>query len=292
MTSRHSVTTRLVGGLGNQLFCYYAGAALAAHLGVDLRLDVSWTRHGITDHGIEILKFDLPGQWQDERSGQRLLGPPGSIRQRAVARALREWPALGRPARIHHGVGTGDDPRLFEQPPGTRLRGYFQSWRIVQRAVEAGYPRRPRLREGSPWLDQMIGRIAEEQPIVVHVRRGDYLTTSDFETLGPSYYEKALDLARSKGFNGPVWLFSDDPNAATETLGRIIPDDVAISPDGPATELLALSHAPARIIANSTFSWWSAWMADASSLTIMPARWFAGRETPDELVPAGWWRNE
>ena len=61
------ITVRLVGGLGNQLFGYYAGAALAAHLGVGLRLDTSWTRHGLTDHGVEILKFDLPGQglWGD-----------------------------------------------------------------------------------------------------------------------------------------------------------------------------------------------------------------------------------
>ena len=72
------ITVRLIGGLGNQLFGYYAGAALAARHHTTLRLDTSWTRHGITDHGIEILNLDLPGEWLPSDSLRAKLAAPGT----------------------------------------------------------------------------------------------------------------------------------------------------------------------------------------------------------------------
>jgi len=90
---RH-ITVRLVGGLGNQLFCYFAGAALAGHLDVPLRLDTSRTRFGFTDHGIEIVRFSLPGEWLPE---EQWIGPaPWTVSSRAIDKLLRELPALGR----------------------------------------------------------------------------------------------------------------------------------------------------------------------------------------------------
>lgn len=282
------ITVRLVGGLGNQLFGYYAGAALAAHLSAPLRLDGSWTRHGITDHGIGILDLELPGEWTIVDDSPVAMGPPGGLPRRAAAKLLRTFPTLGRPIRVHQARDIGWDPELFDQPPGTRLRGYFQSWRIVERAVVAGYPRRPGLRQPSPWMERTIARMAADQPIAVHVRRGDYLTTTDFEILGSDYYEAAVHLLRERGVTGPVWLFSDQPEAATAALGRVVPDEVMSSPDGAPTELLAMSHAPARVIANSTFSWWAGWMAGDATLTVAPSRWFSGAATPDDLLPPGW----
>lgn len=282
------ITVRLVGGLGNQLFGYYAGAALAAHRGVPLHLDGSWTRHGITDHGIGILDLDLPGEWRTTDDQPVPMGPPGGFPRRAAAKVLRTFPLLGRPLRVHQARGTGWDPDLFHQPPGTRLRGYFQSWRIVERAVQAGYPRRPDLRTPSEWLEQTVARMDREQPIAVHVRRGDYLTTTDFEILGPRYYQAAVSDVRERGLTGPIWLFSDDPEAARAALGAIQPDEVMVSPDGAPSEMLAMSHAPALITANSTFSWWAGWMAGDGAVTIVPPLWFIGMPTPDDLVPPGW----
>jgi hypothetical protein len=108
------ITVRLIGGLGNQLFGYDAGAALAAKHGTTVRLDTSWTRHGITDHGIEILRFDLPGEWISNDSFTARLSAPGTIPGRAWAKAVREIPALRGPLRIHEAPGAGHDPTLFD----------------------------------------------------------------------------------------------------------------------------------------------------------------------------------
>ena len=285
------ITVRLIGGLGNQLFGYYAGAALAAKHDATLRLDTSWTRHGITDHGIEILRFALPGEWISNESLRARLSAPGTIPGRAWAKAIREVPALGRPLRIHEARGVGHDPTLFDQPPGTRLRGYFQSWRTVQNAVDSGYPRRPNLKQPSGWLQQIIERAERERPLAVHVRRGDYLKVDEFGLLGPSYYEAAIDRLRSEGVSGPIWLFSDHPEAAGQALGRHAEDAQPItSPDGPATEMLAMSYAAGNVIANSTFSWWGASMNAPRTPVIAPDPWFASGPPVDGLIPPEWTR--
>lgn len=283
------ITARLIGGLGNQLFGYYAGAALAAHLRTSLRLDTSWTRHGITDHGIEILQFDLPGDWLSNDALRAKLAAPGTIPGRAVAKAMREIPALRKPFRIHEAPGVGDDPTLFAQPPGTQLRGYFQSWRIVEYAVNAGYPRRPRLKRPSTWLDETIRRAHDQQPIAVHVRRGDYVKVDEFDLLGGAYYEPAITRLRDAGVTGPIWLFSDEPDIARAALGRHADQaEPVISPDGPATEMLAMSYAAANVIANSTFSWWGAWMGAPGRPVVAPDPWFANGPTIDGLIPPAW----
>lgn len=180
---QRAITVQLVGGLGNQLFGYHAGAALAAHHGIPLRLDTAVTRHGMMDHGIEILRFDLPGnRLPDSRIHSRLI-PPGSLKRRAIDKLIREITAVGRPLRIYQESNVGEDPQLFDQPPGTHLRGYFQSWRIVERAVHDGYPRRPALFNPSPWLGVIAQRCKDESPIAVHVRRGDYSLAGIFESL-------------------------------------------------------------------------------------------------------------
>ncbi|MGI9197542.1 MAG: alpha-1,2-fucosyltransferase, partial [Candidatus Nanopelagicales bacterium] len=275
-------------GLGNQLFGYYAGAALAANLGTTLRLDTSWTRHGITDHGIEILTLDLPGEWISNDSMRAKLSAPGTIPGRAVAKALRDIPALRKPLRIYEAPGVGHDPDLLRQPAGTRMRGYFQSWETVQYAVDHRYPRRPPLKAPSAWLDGIVRRAADEGPIAVHVRRGDYAKVDEFGLLGPAYYTAAIARLREQGIDGPLWLFSDEPGIARRALGEHADAEIISSPDGPATEMLAMSHAAAHVIANSTFSWWGAWMKDPGTPVIAPDPWFARGPRIDGLIPPTW----
>jgi hypothetical protein len=285
------ITVRLIGGLGNQLFGYYAGAALAARHHATLRLDTSWTRHGITDHGIEILRFDLPGEWLSNDSWRARVSAPGTLPGRAVAKAIRETPALRKALRIHEAPGVGHDATLFDQPPGTRLRGYFQSWRTVQNAVDSGYPRRPRLKHPSVWLEAITERAEREQPLAVHVRRGDYTKVDEFGLLGPTYYEPAIEWLRAEGISGPIWLFSDEPDIARTALGRYADEAESISsPDGPATEMLAMSHAAGNVIANSTFSWWGAWMNQPRTPVIAPDPWFSSGPTVEGLIPPEWTR--
>lgn len=284
-----SIQVRLVGGLGNQLFGYYAGAALAAHHHTSLILDTSWTRHGITDHGIEILRFDLPGRWLRQKRMSVTLSAPGRFPGRVMAKLFYEFPSLRKALRIHDAPSVGHDPTLLEQPPGTRLRGYFQSWEIVNSAVQHGFPRRPRLKCQSAWLLEMIKRAEAEQPLAVHVRRGDYAKVKEFGLLGPSYYHEAIRLIRERGVDGPLWLFSDEPHLARAAIGRYAREaELIASPDGPSSEMILMSHAAGNVIANSTFSWWGAWMGSPGRPVVAPTPWFVRGPKIEGLIPPEW----
>lgn len=280
---KHSITVQLVGGLGNQLFTYYAGAALAGLIGVPLRIDSSRVAHGISAEC-----FDLPGDWIPlESVGLKgALGRLG-IRSRIVRKASTRIPALGRVLRYYESKTPGFDPRLFAQPAGTTLRGYFQSWSTVQAAYDMGATKALNLREFSPWLVQAVDEARDTRPLAVHVRRGDYKTSPSFGLLSRDYYVLAIDALRAQGMAGPIWVFSDDPQAAMD----LVPGDTRImrSPIGPQEELVLMSHAAGVVTANSSFSWWAAWLS-CKPQVVTPASWFKTAEEPAGLVPPWWTR--
>lgn len=275
------ITVRLIGGLGNQLFGYYAGAALAGMRGTSLRLDISHTRHGITDHGIGILDFDLPGDWLPER---RMFATPGRLPSRIIGRLHRDIPAVGRIMRVYTSTTVGHDSTVLTLPAGTRLRGYFQSWKLASTALDFGYPRRPALKQPSAWADEIAARAARERPLIVHVRRGDYALVDEFGMLGRSYYAAAIARMRERGMSGPVWVLSDDPDAAVD----VVDGEIITGSANPAEEMWAMSHGGAHVIANSTFGWWAAWMNAPRTPVITPTPWFRAGPVIEGLIPPEW----
>lgn len=283
------MTTRLLGGLGNQLFSYFAGASLAGQLDVGLTVDPSWIRSGMTDHGVEIEKFELPGTWLPERK-LRAWERPGSLPSRAVNKAVRQSNAIGRLLRRHDSDVVGFDPRLLRRRRPAVISGYYQSWRYPDLAVRYGYPRRPDLKTPSHWLDDLVGEASAKRPIAVHVRRGDYAHVPTFGLLSIDYYRKALIRLRGQGLDGPIWLFTDEPYRVQEEFQDLHFDRLIQSPDGPAVEMLAMSYAAAVVTGNSTFSWWAAWMSGLSEEVVSPMPWFRSRGEIPDLIPHKWQR--
>jgi len=133
-----------------------------------------------------------------------------------------------------------------------------------------------------------IGAAQEEQPIMVHVRRGDY-RQGGFGLLGPRYYRNALRQLRAVGIDRPVWIFSDEPSSTPDyllNLGRMVS-----SPIGAHEEMYLMSFGAANVIANSTFSWWGAWMNPDDVPVIYPKPWFRQSGEIQGLLPP-WWLPE
>jgi hypothetical protein len=275
------ITVRLIGGLGNQLFGYAAGAALAGMRGTDLRLDLSHTRHGITDHGIAILDFNLPGTWLPE---SRAWSTPGRLPSRAAAKAIRDVPSIGRMMRVHESTVVGHDPAVLTLPAGTKLRGYFQSWKLTSTALDFGMPRRPDLNDRSAWAEGAAERALAERPIIVHVRRGDYAKVDGFGLLDRDYYSRGVERLRERGITGPVWVFSDDPVAAE----HLVDGELVTGSSGAAEEMWVMSHGAGHVIANSTFGWWAAWMNDPRTPVVAPNPWFRDGPIIEGLIPPEW----
>ena len=119
--------------------------------------------------------------------------------------------------------------------------------------------------------------------VMVHVRRGDYLTwaAQRHGALPMDYYDRAL----SHFTNHNVFLFSDDPYC-------LFPMPYTRVQCQPHEELWLMSKCKNAIIANSSFSWWGAWLgADKTGTVIAPKQWFrTGNEDAEDIVPDRWLR--
>ena len=278
---------RLVGGLGNQLFGYAAGYVMAEKSQRLLELDTAWTRHGVTDHGVDIRHFNLPGVWLEDRRLATMILRPGSRLGRLAASGASRLAHAGRlPGYVTEfpkdvTVLTGGLPRLF-------LRGYFQDHNLARSFLES-LPGGLTLRRESPWLIHMSAIAEQEKPLGVHVRLGDYRTLPGGQALDFPFYENAISAALSHMGKRPVWIFTDDP----ENLGQLtrlpvhwrIVDTPSSSSAGEA--LILFSRLDGYVVANSTFSYWGATIGNKPSLTWRPDPWFS-YGTPKSLVPRGW----
>ena len=142
---------------------------------------------------------------------------------------------------------------------------------------------------------------ASRLPVSVHVRRGDYLKPGTHEVhgiLGRSpFYRQVFDrLENVVGHESEVFIFSDDPAAAEQVL-NFIPgsrlNHVRGDPERPWEDMALMARCRHHVIANSSFSWWGAWLnPSADKIVVAPRAWFAATElskrNTNDLYPAGW----
>ena len=178
------------------------------------------------------------------------------------------------------------DETLFNMcPDEITLAGFFQSekyFKNIENEIRVDFSFKDEILEP---CKEMIGSIGEV--ISLHVRRTDYLTNPNHMILGLDYYEQALN----KFYDASsVFIFSDDPEWCKEQ--ELFSGDrfmISESQDY-YIDLCLMSLCKNHIIANSSFSWWGAWLANVDSV-IAPSKWFgvnnSDKNTKD-LIPERW----
>lgn len=192
-------------------------------------------------------------------------------------------------------------PEFEHLPDGSYLVGYWQSFKYFESiAARIACDLIPR-EELSPPFRAIRDRAQQEESVAIHVRRGDYVTLSSAATwhgVQPlSYYREAVVRVRNATQVPRFYVFSDDPGwcAANMPLGAgemtIVTGDVG---EKPWEHLILMSHCRHHVIANSSFSWWGAWLADQrladpKRVVIAPVRWFrSGLEGLNDRIPPHW----
>ena len=162
------------------------------------------------------------------------------------------------------------DEEFFENAPdGIDLFGYYQTEKYFKHIEDE-------IRKDFKFSDSLIelceGFIGEVyEPISLHIRRGDYVSNPNHPVQPLSFYEEAL----SKLPKRPVIIFSDDPEWCSEQE-LFAGDEFMISEGNTADfDLCLMSMCSYHIIANSSFSWWGAWLAKSKQV-IAPKNWFGG----------------
>lgn len=278
------ITSRLFGGTGNQLFQYAAGRALADHLGADLALDSRYVGGA---------RADCFGHFAHARLIRPTALPPAKT-ERALRYAL--WRLFGRNPRFHREKGLGFDPGFRDLPDNTYLHGYWQSERYfadIRAQLRSDLTFTAPLDPANAAMAAQIG--ASACPVSVHVRRGDYLASGSYAACPPAYYTAAIErIAQEADQPLTCYIFSNDPDWARDNLDlghAQIVVDINDETRGPF-DLHLMSRCAHHVIANSTFSWWGAWLnPDPAKRVIAPKNWFgtAKLSNPD-LIPDAWVR--
>ncbi|MGN6285707.1 MAG: alpha-1,2-fucosyltransferase [Afipia sp.] len=300
------IRVSLFGGLGNQMFQYAAGKALAKRHGVKLGFDLG----GFRVDQLRSFLLDRLRVPETVRGGDEIptSTEPGSyfFRARRRQRVERAMALIGLP-RLRSSRNSYREPHFHFDPafhslgPDTELFGYFQSELYfgsiaddVRRHFE---PREPLGTEARVAADRIA---RSELPVSVHVRRGDYVraaTAAVHGLLEANYYRKALAQIEDRVGRSPdLFVFSDDHAAAARVLDFVSPARVTYvqgDPDRPWEDMTLIASCHHHVIANSSFSWWGAWLNQSpDKIVIAPRSWFTQkglltRDTRD-LYPSGW----
>ena len=138
-----------------------------------------------------------------------------------------------------------------------------------------------------------LEKIKNENSISIHIRRGDYVSVQNLNKFGIictlNYYNKAIKLISDKITNPVFYIFSDDINWVKENLN--IPNPTYVehnTGEDSWQDMYLMSQCKHNIIANSTFSWWGAWLGEnKDKIVIAPNRLYSLMETPD-FYPEEW----
>lgn len=259
------IVTRLMGGLGNQLFQYAFGLSQAKRLNTDVRVNTNIlnnTPEGWTKYNCEVYNFKIEDIIDNSEHGLEL---------------IRE----GQNKEIKN---------------NSLLEGYWQGEKFFENVKEE-LKQKLKFKNEDKLEKLFLEKINYGfRTITIHARRGDYLVGNHFIDLSTTnYYKNALDLVFNKlkdkdGIieNPKIIIFSNDIEWAKEYFKWInLPMVVQFENNGTIEDLYLMSRCQNIITANSTYSWWAAWLNNnPNKIIIQPKQWLVTKDI-DELKLEG-----
>lgn len=290
------IICRMLGGLGNQMFQYAAARSLSLSRGTELRCDIADYRRQTMHQGFELARvFKGSFTLAEETQVKQLLGwrrHPFLFRW-AMHRALSPFNRSQVVVEPHSGYWTGWNG----VPRHCYLSGYWQSERYFDAHAEAVRADFSFAAELEARNAELAGLIRGCQSVAVHVRRGDYVSNPTAQathgTCSPGYYRRAIEHMVERVSSAQFFVFSDDMDWARSHLVSDRPMHFINHNRGKESfnDMRLMSLCQHHIVANSSFSWWGAWLAGHSTqLVVAPRRWFASTQNDADLVPARWVR--
>lgn len=285
------IVMRLKGGLGNQLFQYALGRALSLAKNTSLQLDTSSYKKD-TLREYRLACFNISASASD-----RLPFFATDSKAKHLNILFQKIRGLfSKPYQIIKEKSFAFDPSILNCSEQAYLDGFWQSEQyfspfanIIRNDLSLKTPLTGKLKE-------LAEQIALTNAVSLHVRRGDYVsnptTTAYHGVCSAQWYEEAAKIMEEKVIQPTFFVFSDDYEWAKNNL-RFQSPVVFIppSPDGQeGNDMHVMSLCKHHIIANSSFSWWGAWLNPSpNKIVIAPKNWFvAGPKNTNDLIPDSW----
>jgi len=297
------IISKVLGGMGNQMFQYAVGRAISLDYGVPLLLDISGFASYRLHLGFELHRvFNCPAEIANEANLRSLLGwQSSSLMRRVVSRssmtAFRKKNFVIEP-HYHFWDGIKNIPR------DSYLVGYWLSVKYFKdRASEVrrDFAFKTPLSEKNA---EIAAQISQVNAVGLHVRRGDYAkdpkTAATQGLCSLDYYRAAIYYVSERVEKPHFYVFSDDIDWVKTNLKLDFPCRFIGHNQGVESynDMRLMSLCKHNIIANSTFSWWGAWLNDyTNKIVVTPQAWLANtdivsdyKKFMDDLVPSDWVR--
>ena len=286
------IIIKLKGGLGNQMFQYAAGLAAAFRRDQELRIDAT----GYDDP--RVINSDTPRKY-----GLYTFNISGKIAMSEEAiKARNPYGIFSKAFRLFNQrflkrYYIDYDPDFFKKDH-KYIEGYFQSEKNfidIKEKVAKEFTLKKEFESESFLIEK--NKINKTKSVSVHIRRGDYIsdpkTNSVHEVCSKEYYERAIDLMKSK-IEAPVfYFFSDDIEWVKKEFGEREDFKYISSPNlKEYEELILMSVCAHNIIPNSSFSWWGAYLnQNQNKVVIAPKKWVNIKPDPHpNITPESWVR--
>lgn len=284
------IIVNIKGWTGNQLFQYAVGRALALKNNDILKIDtLEQNRHIQRSHDprqIDLLKFNIVADIASDDEATQLRYPYGRI-SRLYTKVRTKY----APNFI-----LNFDQNVLERKGDIYLDGYFQSYKYFT-PIREKLLTEITLKDGlgktaAAWQKQIVTKATT---VSIHIRRGDYVVNEkvrrEFGPCPVDYYRRAMAKLSETVINPTYVVFSDDIAWVKGNL-PLPADTLYVSGDdiSAVEDLMLMSQCTHHIIANSTFSWWGAWLnQNPSKQVVAPTPWLDnGHIKEADLLPPEW----
>ncbi len=282
------VIVKLIGGLGNQMFQYATGRRLAVKNKTVLKLDLS--HYDKVDPKYRKYDLSLFNIEENLASAEEI----NNIKKNGWIKFFEVFKPYRKRTTIKY-RGYDFDPHILELGDNVHLDGYWQSEKYfldVKDTILKDFTLKNPLSNSGQEISKQI---KNAESVSIHVRRGDYITSPKFlkiyNLLGLEYYQLAIKKISELATNPAFFIFSDDPEWVENNLSLICPNIYIVSQLKIPTyeELILMSQCQHQIIANSSFSWWAAWLnQNPNKIVIGPKKWFKFCDDDRGIMPEEW----
>ena len=303
------IVAKLMGGMGNQMFQYAMARTLAHKHNCEILIDKSLcakseriNASGLSLRPFELDVFNVQGRIIDNEYRGRILKvrKENKLNRAAVVAFCKAAHTFSKSWRvcICERKDVAFDKSLLKLPDHIVLQGYFPSYKYSQ-SIEDILKNEFTFRPAPDEENQRIaGLISASDSVSIHVRRGDYVSNQKardkFGTCSLEYYQRAVDHISKKVNNPHSFVFTNDPEYVREKVKIKHRVTYVVHNSGSKSyeDMRLMSLCKHNIIANSSFSWWGAWLnQNNDKIVIAPDKWFLNDKFDcSDHIPKTWVR--
>jgi len=285
-----TIIVKLIGGLGNQMFQYAAGRRLAYQHKTDLLLDISgFASYPLREYELDIFNIHATIASVD------FLNSIEFSKEKPIQKIFKKFFRKNIIRLVKEQTIDFDD-NILKLPNDVYLDGYWQSekyFQDIKNIIKNDFSFVPKPSEKNQGI---IKKIATCNSVSIHVRHGDYISNPETKQIhyvcDERYYKTAISMFLDLIDDPELFIFSDDPEWAKRNIQADAPIMFISHNLGKQSfeDMRLMSYCKHHIIANSSFSWWGAWLAEnEKQVVIAPDRWYNTKNCNyEDRIPKHW----